>query len=162
MYSLPRRGQRGYTFIELMMTLVIMSILAWVAIPSATMVVRQHQERELQRALIQIREALDAYKRAADQGHITQEPGSSGYPPSLEDLVNGVIDARNPQRKPLYFLRRIPRDPFNTDLQTPAAETWGLRSYASPPDAPEAGVDVYDVYSRSERVGLNGIPYSQW
>ncbi|MFN3717093.1 MAG: hypothetical protein ACK4R8_10260, partial [Thiobacillus sp.] len=62
----------------------------------------------------------------------------------------------------LYFLRRLPRDPFYPDASVPAAETWGLRSYASPPDAPVPGRDVFDVHSLSTAKGLNGLPYREW
>lgn len=157
-----RRRHVGFTFIELMMSLAILGVLAWLAIPSATVAVRQTQERDLRRALVEIREALDAYKRAADQGRIEVKPGDSGYPRSLSELSEGVIDVRSPQRQRLYFLRRIPRDPLHPDPHTPAQDTWGLRSTASAPDAPEAGADVFDVYSRSEDIGLNGIAYRNW
>jgi general secretion pathway protein G len=152
----------GFTFIELMMTLAIMAILVLMAVPTAAIAVRQSNERDLRRALIEIREALDAYKRLADQGRIEVKAGDSGYPRSLVDLVNGVTDLKSPQRQPIYLLRRLPRDPFHPDPQTPAEDTWALRSYASPPEAPEPGADVFDVYSRTEGVGLNGIPYRQW
>ena len=86
----------------------------------------------------------------------------SGYPRSLEALVAGVPDAKDPQHRRIYFLRRMPRDPFATDPALPAAQTWGLRSYASPPEAPLAGDDVFDVFSASTGTGLNGIPHREW
>lgn len=153
---------RGFTFIELVMTVAILAVLVLVAVPTASIAVRQSNEKELRRALIEIREALDAYKRASDQGRIGTKVGESGYPRALADLVDGVIDQKSPQRQRIYFLRRLPRDPFHPDTRVPAEETWGLRSYASPPDAPEAGADVFDVYARAEGVGLNGVPYRQW
>ena len=88
--------------------------------------------------------------------------GETGYPPDLYALVDGVEDARDPGRSMIYFLRRVPRDPYFPDPSAPAEETWGLRSYASPPDAPRPGDDVFDVYSLSSRVGLNGVPYRDW
>jgi general secretion pathway protein G len=145
-----------------MVTLAILATLAMVSLPMIQITVKREKEHELRYALIQIREALDAYKRAADQGLIRLEVGSSGYPPSLEDLVKGVPNIKSPQQQTLYFLRRLPRDPFFTDAAVPAGETWGLRSYASPHDLPQEGADVFDVYSSSEESGLNGVPYREW
>ena len=100
---------------------------------------------------------------AADERRVAKKAEDSGYPPSLEVLVEGAKDARSTKEETkIYFLRRIPRDPFNDDSSLSAAETWGKRSYKSPPDAPEAGEDVFDVYSLSEQVGINGIPYKEW
>ena len=86
----------------------------------------------------------------------------SGYPPSLKVLEEGVKDAKATDGKQLYFLRRVPRDPFADDSEKEAVRTWGLRSYASPPDDPKDGDDVFDVYSRSKQTGLNGVPYREW
>ncbi len=87
---------------------------------------------------------------------------ASGYPERLELLVEGVPDLRSPKQANIYFLRRLPRDPFNPDAELSDAATWGKRSYASEPDEPKEGDDVYDVYSTSQRIGLNGIPYNKW
>lgn len=152
----------GFTFIELMVTLAIMAVLAMMAIPMAQVALQRQQEHELRNALMEIREALDAYKRAADLGRVALKPGESGYPKSLEELEQGVPDQKSAQKQKLFFLRRLPRDPFATDAQLSAAATWGKRNSRSPPDEPEEGEDVFDVYSLSSRVGLNGVPYKKW
>ncbi|HHV47995.1 MAG TPA: type II secretion system protein [Rhodocyclaceae bacterium] len=156
-----RTRESGFTFIELMVTLAIMAVLVMVATPMARLSIQRDRERELRVALTEIRDALDAYKRASDQGRIQMRIGESGFPGSLTQLVEGVEDQRSPNRRKLYFLRRLPRDPMADPSMAPE-ETWGLRSYASPPDDPSEGEDVFDVYSKSEKIGLNGVPYREW
>lgn len=158
----PRTGG-GFTLIEMMVTVAIIGVLSSIAVPLAEVTVQRGKEQELRHALREIRGAVDAYKKAAEDGRIIGARHESGYPASLRVLVDGVDDASSPARnKRIYFLRRIPRDPFSTDPTRPAEETWGKRSYASPPDAPAEGADVFDVYTRAPGTGLNGIPYSQW
>jgi len=153
---------RGFTLIEMLATVAIVAVLAAATTPMIEIAARRAKESELRAALRSIRGAIDAYKDAVDQGRVVRKADASGYPPALEVLVTGVPDARDPEGKRIYFLRRIPRDPFAADPSLEAARTWGLRSYASPPQAPVAGDDVFDVYSLSPEVGLDGIPYRQW
>jgi general secretion pathway protein G len=154
------QGSRGYSLIELLVVMAVLGVLAAAAMPLAEMTLQRERERELRRALWEIRDAIDAYKRASDEGAIGLTPQASGYPPNLQALVAGVANARVPGQ-PLFFLRRVPRDPFAAP-GVPPEQSWGLRSYQSPPDPPTAGADVFDVYSRSERIGLNGIPLKEW
>ena len=157
-----RQRSAGFSFIELIATLAIIGVLLLIIMPSAHTVVKRHREAELRLALAQIRGAIDDYKKAADSGKVAVESGSSGYPPSLELLSKGVVDASSPSEAKIYFLRRLPADPFYIRPGVAPAETWGIRSYESPPDAPEIGEDVFDVYSTSTGVGLNGIAYREW
>lgn len=159
--SLPIR-QRAFTLIELVVTVAIVGLLASVAIPLAELSIKRTKEQELRTALRQIRTALDAYKQASDEGRILRTAGESGYPKTLQVLVDGVEDAKNPLRSKIYFLRRIPRDPFYDDKTTPADRTWGKRSYASSADNPKEGDDVFDVYSLTPGQGLNGTDYRDW
>ena len=156
------RRQSGFTLIELLVTVAIVSLLATMALPLAELAKRRAQETELRSALREIRAAIDAYKKAHDEGRITRMAGATGYPPTLDVLADGVEDVRSPERKKLYFMRRLPRDPFARDPKQAAALTWGLRSYDSPPDDPREGRDVFDVYSLANGDGLNGRPYREW
>lgn len=238
------RPFRGFTLIEMIVVVLIVSVLASAAMPLAALHKQRTREHELREGLRTLRAAIDRYKAAVDEGKIEKRDGDSGYPPSLEVLVAGVVvkddaagakpsggapggaagavggapgaplassnmaanaalgavangatgvgnnaansaagaGARNTAGnglgkfdlgfasagssnsaggKRLYFLRRLPRDPF-ADPSLPAAQTWGLRSYASPPDAPAPGADVFDVHSRTDGVGLDGTPYRSW
>ena len=154
--------QRGFTLVELVVTVAIVALLASVALPLAEVAVQRGKEQDLRRSLRQIRDAIDAYKLAGDEGRIARNVGESGYPKTLAVLVEGVEDVKNPKRTKIYFLRRLPREPLVCDAALKPEETWGLRSYASSADSPVEGDDVYDVYAKSAGSGLNGVPYRQW
>jgi general secretion pathway protein G len=159
----PGATGRGFTLIELVITVAIVAILATGLVPLAQVTAQRAKEQELRSALREIRTAIDAYKKASEENRIERKADASAYPPKLEVLEQGVKDAKSPEaNKKIYFLRRIPRDPFAEDASAAAAKTWGLRSYASPADDPQPGDDVFDVYSLSKLKGLNGVPYKDW
>ena len=153
--NIRMKCEHGFTFIELMITVAIVALLASVALPLAEVSYQRNREQDLRHALREIRTAIDAYKKAADEGAIERKADQSGYPPTLAALVDGVEDKRKTDGSRIYFLRRVPADPVS-------GEEWGLRSYASPATEPQPGKDVYDVYSRSQEMGLNGIAYREW
>jgi general secretion pathway protein G len=148
-----RRGERGLTLVELIVTVAILTILASAALPIVRFQVKRDKERELRYDLWMMRDAIDKYKDAADKGAFTTKVDSQNYPPDLDTLVNGV----DVQGKKLKFLRKIPVDPMtdNTD--------WGLRSMQDDPDSDSwGGQSVFDVYSKSQGTGLDGTKYSTW
>jgi general secretion pathway protein G len=156
------RAARGFSFIELLATLAIMAMLLLIAVPAARTVMQRHREGELRIALATIRGAIDRYHDAALQGRVATTADATGYPPNLAVLVEGVEDLSTPERRKIYFLRRLPADPLRPDGWRDPAASWGLRSYASPPDEPAAGEDVFDVYSTASGTGLDGVPYRDW
>ena len=154
---------RGFTLVELLITLAVLALLATIAAPLAQVTYQRAKERELRLALREIRSAIDAYKAASDQGRIRKDAGATGYPPDLDRLVEGEVDLADPQRRKIFFLRRMPADPMGGyEPGAKPSSTWGLRSYASEASDPQPGEDVYDVHSRSTTVGLNGMIYSSW
>jgi general secretion pathway protein G len=165
----PRRAvSRGFTFIELVITLALVGLLSMFALPLYEMTTTRMKESELRQALRTIRVGIDAYKAATDAGSLSREVGESGYPASLEKLtepldllgkrdLTGTIASQR-----MVILRQLPRDPFSTDPAIPAAQTWNTRAYASRPDESQSGSDVFDVSSKSSRNALDGSAYSSW
>lgn len=151
---------RGYTLVELLVVMAVLGILAAMLLPLSELSVQRERERELKRALWQIRDAIDAYHQAALNGVIPLGGLLTGYPPNLQALVAGVKYSKNGGGV-VYFLRQLPRDPF-ADPALTAEQTWAVRSYKSPPEQPAPGDDVFDVASRSTLVGLNGVPLKNW
>jgi general secretion pathway protein G len=158
---MPKFKPRGFTLIEMIVVVLIVGILASAAMPLAALNKRRAQEMQLRENLRTIRRALDEYKKAWEQGRIEKKAEDTGYPPSLRVLVDGVADISKPNGGRIFFLRRLPRDPF-ADPSEKAEQTWATRSYESPPDAPMPGKDVFDIYSTSEGLGIDGTPYKQW
>ncbi|NVD69561.1 prepilin-type N-terminal cleavage/methylation domain-containing protein [Duganella sp. BJB1802] len=156
------RASQGFSLIELLAAAAILGLLATVAVPFVETSIKRQKEQGLRIALRDIRQGIDAYKKAVVDGQIKlADIDASGYPATLTDLVAGAPNEKN-GGKPLYFLRRIPRDPFYADASAAAIDTWGLRSFASSDKNPAKGKDVFDVYSTSDATGLNGVPYREW
>lgn len=152
----PRKRQAGFTLAEMVIVAGILAILAAATVPLVHTTRTRVKEAELRGVLREVRYAIDEFKRYSDAGLLPVDLGSDGYPPDLETLVEGVDVVGQVDYK-ARFLRRIPLDPMTGERE------WGLRSYQDEPDSPSWGGDnVYDVYSLSEGVGLNGTPYSEW
>ncbi|MGQ0735484.1 MAG: type II secretion system protein [Acidobacteriota bacterium] len=153
-------GQRGYTFVELIVVTTIILILASAVQPLAKVAITRQKESELRRVLREMRTAIDRYKDAADAQMISITEiavGSEGYPPALEVLVEGVGVANDASGRKLKFLRRVPVDPMT------GSSEWGMRSYQDKPDATRwGGQNVYDVFSLSEGTALDGSKYREW
>ncbi len=159
---LPAQKPTGFTLIELLITLAILALLATLATPIMELTVKRQKEHELKTALREIRSAIDAYKKASDENKIVRKADEPGYPPNLNLLYEGVVDATDQQKKKIFFMRRLPRDPFYPDTTVAADESWGKRSYDSDYNQPREGKDVYDIYSLSPDTALNGTPYRDW
>ena len=151
-----RRCARGYTIVELVVVCALLGILAAMVLPATKYTQKRLKETELRSALRSMRNAVDEYRRYSDAGLIPVDLGTDGYPKELEVLVEGV-DLVGQVDKNVKFLRRVPVDPMTGD------DEWGLRSFQDEPDASSwGGENIFDVYSLSGGVGLNGVPYAQW
>jgi general secretion pathway protein G len=155
-----RAGQGGYSFVELLIVTAILFILASAVMPLAQVASQRQRESELRTALRQMRTAIDRFKDAADLQRIPQtelSPGSEGYPPDLQTLVDGVPIMNDQSGLKLKFLRRIPIDPMTNSTD------WGLRAYQDKPDSTSWGRgNVFDVYSKSSGTALDGTKYKDW
>ena len=154
--SIRHRTPAGFTLAELVTVAAVMAVLALVSLPVAKFTLKRSREADLRLALRQMRNAIDEYKRYSDAGLLPVDLGTEGYPKKLEVLVEGV-DMVGQVDKKLKFLRRIPVDPMT------GKDEWGLRSFQDNFDSTSwGGEDVYDVYSLSQGVGLNDVPYRKW
>lgn len=155
-----RRSERGFSFVEVVVVTIILMIMASAAMPLARVTAQRQREAELRRTLREIRTAIDRFKDSVDQGLIATtelRPGSEGYPPDLETLVDGVPAANDASGRKLKFLRRVPQDPMMQSTE------WGMRSYQDEPDATSwGGQNVYDVYTTSDGTALDGSKYKDW
>jgi general secretion pathway protein G len=147
-------AQSGFTLIELIVAATILSILTMMALPLARVGIQREKERQLRAALWEMRDAIDRYKDAADRNAFQTKVDSQGYPPDLDTLVKGVEIAGG---KKLRFLRSLPTDPMTNTKE------WGLRSMQDDPDSDSwGGQSVFDVYTKSDGVGLDGTKYKEW
>jgi general secretion pathway protein G len=161
---MSREGRaHGFTLVEMIITLSLLAVLALSALPLGKMAVKRENEIELQRALRLVREAIDAYKKLADEKKFDVDEDTEGYPPTLEALVKGVeVQDKNAtdkaaRKRIVKFLRRIPKDPMTNSFD------WGLRSYQDDPDSDVWGEEnVYDVYTKSQALALDGTRYKDW
>jgi general secretion pathway protein G len=151
-FSKPQR-MRGFTLIELIVATTILIVLTFLAVPMARVTIKREKERELRQGLWQLRDAIDRYKDASDRGAFRTKAGSEGWPPDLDTLVKG----EDVQGKKLKFLRKIPIDPMTNSTE------WGLRSMQDDPDSDSWGEqNVFDVYTKSQGIALDGTKYKDW
>lgn len=148
----------GFTLIELAASLAVVSILGLMIFPVVQLNIQRESEISLRQRLWEIRDALDRFRQAVEMGHIDSGIAPNGYPKSLEILTEGVVNKKTGQK--IYFLARIPPDPMTQAEGEKAA--WGIRSYQSSYNNPTSGIDVFDVYSTSNKVSIAGVPYRDW
>ncbi|MCC7242906.1 MAG: type II secretion system protein [Acidobacteria bacterium] len=150
----------GYSFVELLVVTTIVLILASAVQPLARVTIQRQKEVELRRVLREMRDAIDKFKDAADQGMIPTtelKANSEGYPPDLDTLVEGVSVANDASGRKLKLLRRVPVDPITGEAE------WGKRAYQDKPDTSSwGGQNIFDVYSLSGGTGLDGTKYRDW
>jgi general secretion pathway protein G len=155
-----RSNERGYSFVELLVVTTIILVLASAIMPLAKVTMQRQREIELRRSLREMRTAIDRFKDAADLQMISNldlEPGSEGYPKSLEVLVDGVAVTGDATGRKLKFLRKIPIEPMTGNTE------WGLRSYQDKPDSSSwGGQNVFDVVTKSDGIALDGTKYKDW
>ena len=145
--------QHGFTLLELIIATMILLVLTSMAVPLARVTIKREKERELRRDLWEMRDAIDRYKDAADRNAFQTKVGSQNYPPDLETLVKG----EEVQGKKIRFLRKIPVDPMTNSTE------WGMRSMQDDPDSDSwGGQNVFDVFTKSQSIGLDGSKYKDW
>lgn len=149
--------KRGFSFLELMLSMVILGILASAMIPTTKAIVKRRKETELRHALMEVRLAIDRYKKMAEEGEINvPDVTQLGYPADFQELISGAALKKH-SGKNIRFLRRIPTDPMTGEAE------WGMRSVQDSPDDPSwGGENLFDIYSLSDGTGLDGTPYSEW
>jgi general secretion pathway protein G len=148
------KGARGFTLLELIVAATILSILTLMALPLARVTIQREKEKQLRHDLWEMRDAIDRYKEAADRGAFQTKVDSQNYPPDLDELVKGIEGQAG---KKYRFLRSVPTDPMT------GTKDWGLRSMQDDPDSDSwGGQSVFDVYTKSERTGLDGTKYKDW
>ena len=147
----------AFTLLELVLTMVILGILAAAVVPTTQKIVKRGKELELHRSLMEMREAIDRFKKAADAGLIdVPNQEQLGYPADFEELLKGAPLAKEPS-KTMRFLRRLPRDPMTGE------DKWGRRSVQDDPDSRSwGGENLFDVYSLSDGIALDGTEYGLW
>ena len=151
-----RQAGRGFTLVELIAAMTILLILTSVALPLARVQVHREREVELRRALRDLRQAIDRYKDFADRGMIPTKGDTLGYPPDMDALVKGV-ELKGAATARYKFLRRIPVDPMT------GSADWSMRSMQDDPDSRSwGGQNLFDVYSKSQGIALDGTYYADW